>query len=153
MPSEDADLSKIPSIAWILPLLAVPAGAVAMVGAWVALGALSGSSASWLALVGALDIAALLRLTHAPPGGARSALAVLGTLAIVASSQWLLAAARVGALVGLEPLDAAGRLGPALGWQVIQLSLDRVDWILLLASLPLAWILVEPARPAAPPPP
>ena len=150
MPSEDADLSKISSLAWAVPLLATFTGSIAMVGAWVAIGALNGSSASWFALVAALDVAMLLRLTHAPPGLARSALAVVATLLIVAASQWLLAATRMGALVGMEPLASAGRLGPALGWQVVKLSLDRVDWILLLASLPLALILVEPARPRAP---
>ena len=146
-------MSRVSALAWALPLVATLAGIAGMAGAWVAVGALSGSSISWLALVAALDVSLLLRLTHAPPGRMRYAVAVLATLAIVALSQWFLAATRVGALVGLEPLASAWRLGPALGWQVVKLSLDRVDWILLLASLPLAAILVEPGKPGDPPSP
>lgn len=138
-------------VGWLLPIAATVAGGAGVCAAWVAVGALSGSSGSWIALVAALDIALMLRLTHAPAGRLRNLVALLATLATIAASQWLLAAARVGALVGLEPLASASRLGPALGWQVLQLSLDRVDWVLLLAALPLAVLLVEesPAPPIA----
>ena len=130
----------------MLPVLATTAGVAGMVGAWVAVGVLAGSSASWLALVGAADVALLLRLTRAPPGPARTGMAVLATGVIAGASQWLLAATRMGMIMGLEPLASATRLGPALGWQVVQLGLDRVDWVLLVASLPLAAILVESGR-------
>jgi hypothetical protein len=132
----------------MLPLLATGAGIAGVVAVWVAVGALTRSSGSWMALVAAVDIALLLRLTHAPPGQARTVLAFAATLLAVAAAQWLLAALRVGAWLGMEPLASAMRLGPALGWQVVKLGLDRVDWVLLLASLPLAAILVE-AEPVA----
>ena len=64
----------------------------------------------------------------------------------VVASQWLLAATRIGALVGLPPLASAARLGPALGWHAVNLGLDRVDWVLLLAALPLAALLVDADR-------
>ena len=128
---------------WLLPIAATLAGAAGICAAWVAVAALSGSSGSWIAILTALDIALMLRLTHAPAGPLRNAIALFATLGTVAAAQWLLAAARVGALVGLEPLASASRLGPALGWQVVQLSLDRVDWVLLIAALPLAVLLVE----------
>ena len=140
-------MSRFAFLAWIVPAIATVAGVAGMVGAWVAVGALSGSSLSWLALVAALDVVLLLRLAHAPPGRGRVLVAVASTFVIVAAAQWLLAATRIGALVGLEPFASAARLGPALGWQVVKLSLGRVDWVLLLASLPLAAILAEaPAR-------
>ena len=41
-----------------------------------------------------------------------------------------------GRVLGLPPLASALRLGPALAWQLASLSLDRVDWILLLSALP-----------------
>ena len=136
-------------VGWLLPIAATLAGGAGVCAAWVAVAALSGSNGSWIALVAALDVALMLRLTHAPAGRLRNAIALVATLATITAAQWLLAAARVGALVGLEPLASASRLGPALGWQVIQLSLDRVDWVLLLAALPLAVLLVEEAT--APP--
>lgn len=143
-------MSRPAALSWIVPSVALVAGCAGMVGAWVAAGSLSGSSLSWLALVAALDVAMLLRLTQAPASRARILLAVLATGAIVVASQWLLAATRVGVLVGMQTLASAARLGPALGWQVVQLSLDRVDWVWLLASLPLAAILAE-APPSRPP--
>ena len=127
---------------WLLPIAATLAGAAGICAAWVAVAALSGSSGSWIAILTALDIALMLRLTHAPAGPLRNAIALFATLGTVAASSHC-AAARVGALVGLEPLASASRLGPALGWQVVQLSLDRVDWVLLIAALPLAVLLVE----------
>lgn len=142
-PSEDADLHTHSLVGWLLPGVAVLAGGAGVCAAWVAVGALSGSSSSWVALLAALDIALMLRLTRAPAGRARQVVALLATAATVAASQWFMAAARVGALVGLDPLASASRLGPALGWQVVQLSLDRVDWVLLLAALPLAVLLVD----------
>ena len=149
-PSEGADLTS-PRLAWLLPLLAAGAGVAGIVAVWVALGALTRSSSSWMALVAAVDIALLLRLTHAPPGLARSLLSVAATLLAVAAAQWLLAALRVGAWLGMEPLASAARLGPALGWQVVKLGLDRVDWVLLLASVPLAAILADADAGARPP--
>jgi hypothetical protein len=148
-PSEGAELTSREGLAWLLPLLAVVAGVAGVVAVWVALGALTQSSASWMGLVAAVDIALLLRLTHAPPGAARTLLAAFATLAAVLAAQWLLAALRVGVWVGMEPLASAARLGPALGWQVVKLGLDRVDWVLLAAALPLAAILVEAEAKAA----
>jgi hypothetical protein len=147
-PTVDAVLPRDSFLGWLLPIAATLAGGAGVCAAWVAIGALSGSSSSWIALVAALDIALMLRLTHAPAGVLRNALALAATGATIVASQWLLAAARVGVLVGLEPLASASRLGPALGWQVVQLSLDRVDWVLLLAALPFVVLLVE-ERPAA----
>ena len=140
-------MPRVSAIHWVLPIVATASGVAGIVAAWVAVGALTRSSSSWLALVAAVDVALMLHLTHAPPGRARSVLATLATLVAVALAQWLLAATRMGALVGIEPLASVARLGPALGWQVVQLGLDRVDWVLLLSSLPLAAILVEPDRP------
>jgi hypothetical protein len=54
----------------------------------------------------------------------------------------------MGFVLGLEPMASAMRLGPVLAWEMSKLSLDRVDWILLLSSLPLAAILAEGRKPS-----
>lgn len=128
---------------WLLPALALLVGIAGMTVAWVAASVLSGRACSALALVAAIDMAVLLRLTHAPPGPLRSTLAVLATLATMITTHWMIAATQIGAVMGLPPFASALRLGPALALQLVQLSLDRYDWILLAAALPLAAILVH----------
>ena len=50
-------------------------------------------------------------------------------------------------VLGLQPLDSAMRLGPALARQLMLLSLDRGDIGWLLASLPFAaWLATRNRR-------
>lgn len=128
---------------WLMPALALLVGIAGMTVAWVSVAVLSGQPCSWLALLAALDMALLLRLTRAPPGRGRMLAALVATALAVALTQWLIIATQLGAVMGLPPLASALRLGPALAWQLASLSLDRVDWILLAAALPLAAILVQ----------
>lgn len=136
---------------WALPLLALLAGIAGISAVWVAIAELAGSTSTWLALFAAADIALLLRLTHAPEGRLRTALAVVATSIAIAVAFWMLAAIRMGGLIGLTPLASALRLGPHLAWQLSVLALDRVDWVLLFAALPLAAILVQSGKPSGPP--
>ncbi len=132
--------------AWALPLLALVAGIAGISAVWVAFAELSGSPCSWLALVAAIDMAVLLRLTHAPASRARMLVAASATALAIALAHWMLAAIQMGGLIGLAPLESAQRLGPSLAWQLAKLRLDRVDWVLLVAALPLAAILVQPRK-------
>ena len=114
-----------------------------MSAAWVTAAVIFGRSLSWLSLVAALDMALLLHLTRVPPGPWRVGLAVACTAAAVLLSQWLIIATQLGISMGLQPLDASLRLGPALAWQLGRLSLTPVDLVFLCASLPLAGILSQ----------
>ena len=143
-------MRKFPLSAWLLPSLALLVGILGISAVWVAAAVLAQRSCSWLALVAAIDMAVLLRLTSAPPGPLRSFAAVLATALAVALSQWLIIATQMGFVLGLAPIASSLRLGPALAWQLGRLSLDRLDWILLLSALPLAAILSQARR--APPP-
>lgn len=131
---------------WLLPGVALLVGVLGMTAVWVSVAVLSDRSCSWLALVAAIDMALLLRLTNAPPGPLRMAAAILATALAAALSQWLIVATQLGFALGLEPLASSLRLGPALAWQLTKLNLDRVDWILLVSSLPLAAILIQAGR-------
>jgi hypothetical protein len=144
-------LGKFSATRWLLPVLALAVGVLGISAVWVAGSVLSASTCSWLALVAAIDMAVLLRLTNAPTGPMRALAAVLATAAAIVLSQWLIVGTQMGFAVGLAPLASSLRLGPALAWQLGELSLDRLDWILMLAALPLAAILAQ-ARKRAPPP-
>jgi hypothetical protein len=96
-------------------------------------------------------MAVLLRLTQAPAGWLRGLLAVLATALAIALAYWMMAAIQMGGLIGLAPLESARRLGPSLAWQLAKLVLNRVDWVLLVAALPLAAILVQPRNGAESP--
>lgn len=144
-------MRKFPLSAWLLPSLALLLGILGMSAIWVAAAVLAHSTCSWLALVAAIDMAVLVRLTGAPPGPLRSFAAVLATALAVALSQWLIVATQLGFVLGLAPIASSLRLGPALAWQLGRLSLDRPDLILLLAALPLAAILSQARRPPPPP--
>lgn len=141
--SEDVALQKISVTVWLLPGVALAVGVLGMSAVWVAVAVLSERPCSWLALLAALDMAMLLRLTNAPVGGLRMLAAVLATGLSIAASHWLIVATHLGFELGLEPMASAARLGPALAWELSKLSLGRVDWILLVASLPLAAILTQ----------
>jgi hypothetical protein len=146
--SEDAVLPKISATDWLLPGVALTVGVLGMSAVWVAVAVLSERPCSWLALFAALDMAMLLRLTNAPPGLLRMLLAVAATAAAAALSHWMIAASQMGFVLGLEPMASALRLGPVLAWEMSKLSLNRVDWILLLSSLPLAAILADGRKPS-----
>ena len=126
-----------------MPALALLVGIAGITVAWVAASVLSNQPCSWMALVAAIDMAVLLRLTRAPAGAPRTAVAVLATLLAVLLTHWMIAATQMGALMGMPPLASSLRLGPALAWQLVQLSLDRLDWILIGFSLPLAALLTH----------
>ena len=132
--------------AWLFPIVAVSAGVLGAVALWVTLAVATGTPCSWMALLAAVDVALLLRLSGARPGGKRIVAAVLATALAVALAQWLIVATQLGLVLGLRPLDSATRLGPALARQLMFLSLDGGDLAWLLASLPLAALLALRSR-------
>ena len=135
---------------WLWPGLALLAGIAGMSAVWVAAAVLSGSACSWLALVGAADMALLLRLTGAPAGPGRVFAAVAATLATLVLTQWLLVATQIGGVLGIPPIASALHLGPHLAWQLTGLALGRVDWVLLAASPVLAAIMASGQAAPAP---
>ncbi len=133
---------------WLLPGIALLVGILGMSAVWVMAAIMFNRPCSWLALLAALDMAFLLRLTGAPTGPARVIAAAVATALAVSLSQWLIVSTQLGFALGLGPMDSALRLGPSLAWQLTRLSLDQVDWVWLMSSLPLAAILAQPWRSA-----
>jgi hypothetical protein len=125
-----------PWLAWAL----LAFGTCGFAAAWITLGFFNGSQNSWMAVIGALDIAWVLRLGGWPRGLRRAAIAVTATAAIVALANWGLIASQLGLMFGLAPWDSALKLGIHHAWTLAQLANGGGDlaWFglaLLVAAL------------------
>ncbi len=124
---------------WLLPLLALCIGILGMTAAWLALSMYLRSPCGWLAPVAALDMALMLRLSAAPAGRTRAALALLSTMAAIALSYWMIASTQMAQLLGLTPLESAQRLGPVLAGELVKHMTSAWDVGFTLLALLLAW--------------
>jgi hypothetical protein len=120
-------------------LLALAIGMLAMTAAWLALAMFLKSPSGWMALLVALDMVLMLRLGAAPAGPARAWLAVGATALVTAASYWLVAAAHMGRLLGLSPLESAQRLGPVLAGELTRHAISSWDLVWAALALLLAW--------------
>jgi hypothetical protein len=124
----------------LAPVIAV-AGSSCFAAAWILLATALGSQCSWMAVLGALDAALLLRLCRARPGWTRAAWGVIATAAAIAIANWGIAATHIGKAMGLLPWDSALRLGSGHAWTLLQLANDVVDLAWLAAALVIAAVV------------
>ena len=126
-----------PLTGWLLLVL----GVATFVVAWVALGFSSGRQHSWMAVLGALDVALMLRLGRWRPGSLRIPVAVLATFVIIALANWGQIAAQLGKMLGYAPWESAVRLGFHHAWTLTRLANDTTDvvwWLLAVVVAALA---------------
>lgn len=123
-------------LSWLLLLLGI--GGFAAI--WVVLAWSNDTQCSWMALLGALDIAWMLRLGGWPSGPRRALLGTVATAVIVLLANWWIIAVQLGAVLGLEPWDSATRLGVHLAWTLAQLANGPLDLVWIAAALVLAAI-------------
>ena len=121
-------------LSWALLLL----GTFGFAAIWTILGLYSDAQNSWMAVLGALDIALMLRLGHWPPGPRRAALGVAATVAMVLLANWGITSGQLGAAFGLEPWDSALRLGLRHAWTLAQLANGVGDALWLALALVVA---------------
>lgn len=122
---------------WLLLLL----GAFGFAAVWVLGSLYSGRQLGWMAVLGAVDIAWMLRLGNWRPGRGRMLAGVIATAAIIAVSNWWITATQLGAMLGLDPWDSATRLGWHHAWILIQLANGLTDAAWILAGLVVAaWL-------------
>ena len=127
----------------LLPALAWVAGVLGMVALWTAVSLALRSPSGWLALVAAVDLALLLRLSAMPAGRPRAWAAVAGTALAIALGYWFHAAMMMGLMLGLQTVDSALRLGPVLAGELIRHGTSAWDIAWALLALPLAWRLAR----------
>lgn len=122
---------------WLLLLL----GACGFAALWVLGSLYSGRQLGWMALLGALDVAWLLRLGNWRPGTGRMVAGVLATATIVVVANWWITATHIGAMVGLDPWNSALRLGWHHAWILAQLANGALDALWIAIGLAVAaWL-------------
>jgi hypothetical protein len=126
---------------WLLPAFALMVGVLGAVAVWLGLAITLRSTCAWVAPLAALDMVLMLRLAMAPPGAARAAMALTGTVAAIAASYWMIVATQMGFLLGLSPMESAQRLGPVLAGELLRHGTGGWDIGLSLTALVLAWRL------------
>lgn len=90
----------------------------------------------WMAVLGALDLAWMLRLGGWRPGWKRAAAAMAGTALIVLIANWGIVAGQLGVPFGLDLVASSTKLGPNLFWTSFQLANGGLE--LMFAALALA---------------
>ncbi|MDY0021123.1 hypothetical protein [Arenimonas caeni] len=128
---------------WLLPAVAWLAGVAGMVAIWLAVALAVRGMAGWLALLAAVDLALLLRLSAMPASRARAWAATAGTALAIAISYWFVASMMMGLPLGLRPLEAASRMGPVLASELLRHAASGWDLAWALLALPLAWRLAR----------
>jgi hypothetical protein len=122
---------------WLLLLL----GACGFAALWVLGSLYTGRQLGWMAVLGALDIAWLLRLGNWRAGTGRMVAGVVATAAIVMVANWWITATQIGAMVGLDPWNSALRLGWHHAWILLQLANGVLDAIWIAVGLAVAaWL-------------
>ncbi len=108
---------------------------------WVVLAWSKNSQCGWMAVLGALDVAWILRLTGWPAGRWRIVAGLGGTALIVVLANWWIIAVQLGRMLGFDPLDSALRLGLQHAWLLAQLANSSFDLAMIGIALVLAAVL------------
>lgn len=137
MPPAAASFHRIP---WLSPLLLALA-ALGFAAIWTLVALYTNSQMSWLAVVGALDVAWMLRLSGWPAGRGRSLAAVAATAVMIALANWSIIAGHLGGAMGLKPWESITRLGSDHAWTLAQLANGPLDLLWMAAALvAAAWV-------------
>lgn len=125
---------------WLVPVMLFSGGIVLLSLVWMLLALYLGRPCGWMAVAGALASALTLRLGGVPRGWQRGALAVLATLLTIALVNWGVAAAQIGASLGLGPWDSALKLGMDYAWTLAGLANPMADRVWMGVALGVAAI-------------
>jgi len=123
---------------WLWPILLL-LGSLTLTIAWLLVALSTGAQAGWMAIFAALEAAWMLRLGTFRPGPARIALTLLTTVLIAVAANWGIAAAYVGAPMGLTPWESALRMGPHFAWTLLSLANGLGELIWLGIALVVGW--------------
>lgn len=106
-------------------------GTTGFAALWVLLALYTREQLSWMAVVGALDVAWMLRLGRWPRGTGRVLAGLVGTAVIVALANWWIIASHLSAVLGLTPWESASKLGWNHAWTLAQIAngIGDVAWI------------------------
>jgi hypothetical protein len=134
MPSQNAPAR---TAHWLWPPLLL-VGCVTAIISWLLIALRSGSQASWMAPLSALEIVWMLRLGSLPRSHLRISLAVLATVAVILATNLGIAAGQIGAGLGLDPWTSATKLGAQHARTLLSLANDGYDIICYVIAVLLA---------------
>ena len=131
-------------LSWVLLVV----GTCGFAAVWITLSMFNNTQNSWMAVLGALDVAWMLRLGYWPRGPGRVVAALVATAVMVALANWGIIASHLGSMLGLTPWESAGKLGLHHAWTLAGLATTPVDlvWLgtgLVLAGIAGKWTRVE----------
>lgn len=124
---------------WLAPVM-LPLGGILLALLWMLLALYLGRPCGWMAMSSALVFPQALRLGGISRGWPRGTLAVLATLLTIALVNWGIAAAQIGASLGLNPWDSALKLGPDYAWTLAKLANQMADRLWMGLALVVAAI-------------
>ena len=118
-------------LSWVLLVV----GTCGFAAVWITLSMFNNAQNSWMAVLGALDVAWMLRLGYWPRGPGRVVAALVATAVMVALANWGIIASHLGSMLGLTPWESAIRLGSDHAWTLARLANGGGDlaWLLLAA--------------------
>lgn len=135
-----AHASRLRWLTWPYRLLMLLGACAGFVAIWVVLAWSRADQCGWMALLGALDAAWILRLAGWPAGPRRAVAGVIATAAIIVAANWWIIAVNLGAMLGFAPWESAVRLGVQHAWVLAQLANTPFDVAMMFAALALAAI-------------
>lgn len=124
---------------WLLLLTVTVAITAGLSAVWAGAAALTGGNASWMAVVTALDSALLLRLAGHPPGPRRASLGVVITAVTISCAAVMVAAAKIGIVLGMKPIAALSRISAEMVPLWLGAQLGPMDAAFVAGGLLLAW--------------
>ena len=131
--------SPTPRARWLAPLLLLR-GSVFFTLIWIMLALYLERPCTWMAVLGAIDAALILRFAGMPAGWARAAWAMLATALMIALANWGIAATQMGMSIGLNPWDSAMKLGMGHAWTLVGLANHTIDLVWMGVALVVAAI-------------
>ena len=130
------------SARWMAPIMLL-LGSVCFILVWILLALYLERQCSWMAVLGAVDAAVLLRIGGMPAGTHRALFASVAALAIILVFNWTMVATQVGMVMGLNPWDSALKLGMDHAQTLAGLANTGVDLAWMAAALAIAWLLAK----------
>lgn len=135
VPARAAPPERRPSLfSWLLLAL----GTFGFAALWVLMSLVFDAQCGWMAVLGALDIAWMLRLGGWRPGPKRALAGLVAASIIVLVANWGIVAAQIARPLGLDLPASASKLGPNFFWSLFQLANSGMEMVWIAIALVVA---------------
>ncbi|MFC6840017.1 hypothetical protein [Xanthomonas theicola] len=124
---------------WLWPLLLCLGCFTALI-TWLLVALGLGRQSGWMAVLVALEVAWMLRMGTLPRGRLRIVVAVAATALVIVAANWGIAAAHMGAALGLDAWDSSLKLGARYAWTLSMLANRPGDLLWLCIGLAVAYV-------------